>query len=81
MGPAGYPLEMSGTSMAAPQVCNVAARLLGQHPGLSVAELKRLLIDGADELPAGDQIATSIKVLNPARSAALNVAAPSPLHD
>lgn len=70
--PGGYRLEMSGTSMAAPQVCNVAAKLLSRHPGLSVVELKRLLIDGADELPAGDQIATPIRVLNPARSAALS---------
>ena len=72
VGPTGYPLEMSGTSMAAPQVCNVAAKLLSQHPGLSVAELKRLLIDGADELPAGDQLPIAIKVLNPAHSAVLS---------
>lgn len=72
VGPTGYSLEMSGTSMAAPQVCNVAAKLLSQHPGLSVAELKRLLIDGADELPAGDQLPIAIKVLNPAHSAVLS---------
>lgn len=72
LAPGGYPLAMSGTSMAAPQVCNVAAKLLSQHPELSVAELKRLLIDGADELPAGDQIVRPISVLNPAHSAVLS---------
>ena len=58
--------------MAAPQVCNVAAKLLSQRPDLSVADLRRLLIDGADELPANNQIATPIKVLNPAHSAELS---------
>jgi hypothetical protein len=71
VGPGGYRLEMSGTSMAAPQVCNVAAKLLSQHPGLPVAALKRLLLEGADELPAGEQLAAPIKLLNPAHSAAL----------
>ncbi len=71
LAPGGYPLEMSGTSMAAPQVCNVAARLLRDHPELSVAELKRLLLDAADERPAGNQLDTPVRVLNPARSLAL----------
>lgn len=73
IGPTGYPLVMSGTSMAAPQVCNVAAKLLSQHPELTVTELKRLLIDGADELPAGDQLGSPIRILNPARSAVLSL--------
>lgn len=72
IGPTGYPLDMSGTSMAAPQVCNAAAKLLSQHAHVSVAELKRLLIDGADELPAGDQVAAPMRILNPARSAVLS---------
>jgi hypothetical protein len=50
---------------------NVAAKLLRDHPDLSVAELKRLLLDAADERPAGDQLDTPVRVLNPARSLAL----------
>lgn len=44
-------LELSGTSMAAPYVTNVAARLKDANPGLSPAGLKRLICETVDVKP------------------------------
>jgi len=63
--PGGARLKFSGTSMAAPNVTNLAAKLWALHPGLSVAEVKQLIVDGADDRVAGDR---SYKLLNPKRS-------------
>jgi hypothetical protein len=64
--PGGDKQRWSGTSMSAPQVTNLAAKLLAAHPSLTVAELKRLIIEGADVKQAsGGQ---TIRLLNPARS-------------
>lgn len=40
----------SGTSMATPHVAGVAALLADANPGLSVAELKAAILDGADPI-------------------------------
>jgi subtilisin family serine protease len=63
--PGGARLKFSGTSMAAPNVTNLAAKLWAQHPELSVAQVKQLIIDGADERVAGER---SYRLLNPKRS-------------
>jgi len=44
-------LELSGTSMAAPYVTNVAARLKDLNPSLNAAGIKRLLCDTVDVKP------------------------------
>ncbi|GAB7037369.1 S8 family serine peptidase [Catenuloplanes niger JCM 9533] len=44
-------VAMSGTSMAAPHVAGAAALLAQQHPDLSAAALRALLIGGATPLP------------------------------
>jgi subtilisin family serine protease len=46
--PGGEQLRASGTSMAAPQVTNLAAKLWALYPDLSVAEVKQLILDGAE---------------------------------
>lgn len=67
--PGGERIPASGTSMAAPQVANLAAKLLAMNPGLSVAELRRLILDGADEQIIGND--RRILLLNPAESVKL----------
>jgi subtilisin family serine protease len=64
--PGGERMPLSGTSMAAPQVVNLAAKLLAVHPRLSVAQLREAIIDGADEKTIGE--GKRIRLLNPARS-------------
>ncbi|MCI0366389.1 MAG: S8 family serine peptidase [Phycisphaerales bacterium] len=56
----------SGTSMASPQVVNLAAKLLAVYPQLQAAQVKNLIIAGADhrELSGG----RAIQLLNEARS-------------
>ncbi len=66
--PEGERLKFSGTSMAAPNVTNLAAKLWTLRPDLTVAEVKRLIIDGADDRQAGER---RYKLMNPKRSVAL----------
>ena len=44
-------LELSGTSMAAPYVTNVAARLTDANPSLNPAGIKRIIMDTVDVMP------------------------------
>jgi uncharacterized protein (DUF885 family) len=67
--PGGQRVPISGTSMAAPQVANLAAKLLALQPNLTTAELRQLILDGADEHEIGE--GRSIRLLNPTRSVAL----------
>jgi len=46
--PGGDKLKLSGTSMAAPQVTNLAAKLWALNPKLTVAEVKQLILQGAE---------------------------------
>ena len=63
--PGGARLKFSGTSMAAPNVANLAAKLWALHPELTVAQVKQLIIDGADDKQAGER---TIRLMNPKRS-------------
>jgi subtilase family protein len=64
--PGGAIQRLSGTSMASPQVVNLAAKLLVVYPALPVAELRRVILQGADDktIVPGKRIL----LLNPARS-------------
>ena len=61
--PGGKIIPLSGTSMAAPQVVNLAAKLLAVKPSLTVAELRRAIVESADEKTIGQ--GNRIKLLNP----------------
>jgi subtilisin family serine protease len=64
--PGGFTLPASGTSMAAPQAVNLAAKLLAVYPRLNVAEVKRLILQGADAKDVSG--GRSIRLLNEAHS-------------
>jgi len=54
--PGGSPINISGTSLAAPQVANLAAKLFAVDPTLTVEEVRALIMetattDGSNELP------------------------------
>ena len=61
--PGGEVVPISGTSMAAPQVVNLAAKLLALKPALTVAELRRSIIETADETSIDPD--RRIRLLNP----------------
>jgi len=64
--PRGEILALSGTSMASPQVVNLAGKLLVLHPQLTTAELRDAIVDGADEKEI--EPGKTIRLLNPLRS-------------
>ena len=64
--PGGGRESWSGTSMAAPQVTNLAAKLLAKYPNLSPVQVKKLILDGSDEKQVGS--GRTIKLMNEKRS-------------
>ena len=46
--PGGEKMKLSGTSMASPQVANLAAKLFALKPELTVAQAKALILEGAE---------------------------------
>ena len=64
--PGGATIPLSGTSMAAPQVVNLAAKLLALKPSLTVTELRRAIVDAAEEKTIGP--GKRIRLLDPRAS-------------
>lgn len=59
--PGGMPIAISGTSLSAPQVTNLAGKILAVNPKLSIAEVRAIIEQTATaEGPRG------LKVINPA---------------
>jgi subtilisin family serine protease len=56
---------MSGTSMASPNVANLAAKLIARDPTLTPEEVVGLIIDGADDMGKNGK---TMLVINPKRS-------------
>jgi subtilisin family serine protease len=46
--PGGEKFKLSGTSMASPQVANLAAKLFAMKPELTVAQAKALILEGSE---------------------------------
>ena len=67
--PGGERMKYSGTSMASPNVVNLAAKLLAVEPGLTVEQVIGLIKLGADRSADG-----RINFINPTRSMALLLA-------
>jgi subtilisin family serine protease len=51
--PGGDRVALSGTSMASPQVANLAAKILAVNPKLKPAEVIKLIVDTAEPTPDG----------------------------
>ncbi len=64
--PGGERMKYSGTSMAAPNVANLAAKLLALNPKLTVAQVTDLILRGAEKSADG-----RINLIHPKRSVAL----------
>ena len=63
--PGGMPINISGTSLAAPQVTNLAAKLLAVNPKLTVAQVRSII-----EATATEEGPKKLKVINPAAALA-----------
>lgn len=63
--PGGERIAESGTSMAAPQVTGLAAKMLAVNPKLQPAELIRIIVATADKTPDGRRV-----LINPKRAIA-----------
>ena len=63
--PGGDHQSWSGTSMAAPQVTNLAAKLFAKYPQLTALQVKKFILDGADGKLVSDR---KIRLLNERRS-------------
>jgi subtilisin family serine protease len=66
--PGGDRMKLSGTSMASPNVANLAAKLISLDDSLTPARVVELILAGADELKEGDQL---LRIMNPKRSVEL----------
>jgi len=69
--PGGVRMKLSGTSMASPQVANLAAKLIALKPELKPTELKALILQGAERLPGADGKPGRVNLINPRKSAEL----------
>ncbi|MCP4593390.1 MAG: S8 family serine peptidase [bacterium] len=63
--PGGRRMKLSGTSMASPNVANLAAKMIAINPGLTPPDVIRLIEEGADRRTVGEQ---SFLLINPQRT-------------
>jgi subtilisin family serine protease len=63
--PGGDHQSASGTSLASPQVTNLAAKLFAKYPQFTAPQVKKLIVDGSDEKEITGR---KIRLLNERRS-------------
>jgi subtilisin family serine protease len=61
--PGGEVIPLNGTSMATPQVVNLAAKLLALRPDLTVAQLRGAILEAADDHTVSE--GRTIRLMNP----------------
>jgi subtilisin family serine protease len=71
--------DLSGTSMATPHVAGAAALVWAHRPALTVAELKRNLINSVDQVPALNHLVVANGRLNVFRAMTQEIAPPTGL--
>ena len=64
--PGGYTVKFSGTSMASPNVANLAGKLFALDPKLTPVQVRALIVDGATLSDDGKR-----KLINPKKSVSL----------
>ncbi|QPF71860.1 S8 family serine peptidase [Roseateles sp. DAIF2] len=69
--PGGERMKLSGTSMASPQVANLAAKLIALKPELTPQQTKALILEGAERQPGADGKPGRVNLVNPRKSLAL----------
>ncbi|MCV2350734.1 S8 family serine peptidase [Paucibacter sp. Y2R2-4] len=69
--PGGVRMKLSGTSMASPQVANLAAKLIALKPELKPTEVKALILQGAERMNGADGKPGRVNLINPRKSAEL----------
>lgn len=69
--PGGVRMKLSGTSMASPQVANLAAKLIALKPALKAVELKALILQGAERMKGADGQPGRVNLIHPRKSAEL----------
>lgn len=63
--PGGDQMRQSGTSQSAPQVSNLAAKMLALRPELTPVQVRQLIIAGSEERQVGER---TIRLLHPKRT-------------
>jgi len=66
--PGGGRMKLSGTSMASPNVTNLAAKLLALEPRLTPEQVVKLILEGAEVRTEGGRV---LRIIDPAGSVAL----------
>ncbi|KOY85781.1 hypothetical protein AD998_06085 [bacterium 336/3] len=70
--PGGDKVKFSGTSMASPNVANLAAKILALKPSLSPKEVIDLIEKGSDNLPENP----SLRLINPKKTIEILIGSP-----